>query len=401
MWSIHSQRCSGVWDSYFSPLKAANIGIGGDKVENILWRVEDLELPSSLTHLFLHCGTNNLSRSSPRDIADEILSIGVMAKKKLANLMIIVGGLLHCDILPTRSNVGEVNTILRQKVKKLDAFYFMEQDCDWVKDDESKSLNMEYFVKDGIHLNYQGNKKIANTIIRKLKDIESLSPSSSGIILRIPSCEAPQKVVSRASSVLSPFPVVCPSSQPSSRPLLSHRRPLYTKVPKDVYDHHERLLALSSSCVSSPHRRPPQNRRLSPCSTSCHRSQGDDSGCVASPSSWSFLSFVIMVLATILLPVTTLSCHFASFICSLSCHISSFCLRHSHLRPFRSQPHSSQPRHTPQSSPSNKSYSYCSSFQSHLIRIPSYTQLIYVFFLFIYAFFLLNLLTLAPLTTFD
>ena len=116
----------------------------------------------------------------------------------------------------------------------------------------------------------------------------------------------------------------------------------------DVYDHHERLLALSSSCVSSPHRRPPQNRRLSPCSTSCHRSQppslpvllpngsarGDDSGCVTSPSSWSFLSFVIMVLATILLPVTTLSCHFASFICSLACHISSFCLRHSHLRPF-------------------------------------------------------------------
>ena len=196
------QRYSGVWDSYFSPLKAANNGIGGDKVENILWRVEDLELPSSLTYLFLHCGTNNLSRSSPRDIADGILSIGVMAKKKLANLMIIVGGLLHCDILPTRSNVDEVNTILRQKLKKLDAFDFMEQDCDWVNDDESKSLNMEYFVKDGIHLNYQGNKKIANTIIRKLKDIESLSPSSSsGIILRIPSCKAPQNVVSRASSV--------------------------------------------------------------------------------------------------------------------------------------------------------------------------------------------------------
>ena len=107
--------------------------------------------------------------------------------------MIIVGGLLHCDILPTKSNVDEVNTILRQKVKKLDAFCFMEQDCDWVKDDESKSLDTEYFVKDGIHLNYQGNKKIANSIIRKLKDIESLSPSSSsGIILRIPSCEAPQ-----------------------------------------------------------------------------------------------------------------------------------------------------------------------------------------------------------------
>ena len=79
-----------------------------------------------------------------------------MAKKKLANLKIIVGGLLHCDILLTRSNIVEVNTILRQKVNKLDGFYFMEQDCDWVKDDES--LNMDYFIEDGIHLSHQGNK---------------------------------------------------------------------------------------------------------------------------------------------------------------------------------------------------------------------------------------------------
>ena len=47
------QRYSGVWDSYFSPLKAANIGIVGDKVENILWRVEDLELPSSLIYFYI------------------------------------------------------------------------------------------------------------------------------------------------------------------------------------------------------------------------------------------------------------------------------------------------------------------------------------------------------------
>ena len=414
------QRYNNVWNSYFAPLKAANLGIGGDKVQHILWRIEDLELPSSLNYLFLHCGTNNISCSSPRDIADGILSIGIMAKKKLANLKIIIGGLLHCDILPTRTNIVEVNMILRQKVHKLDDFFFMEQDCDWLQDDES--LNMEYFIQDGIHLSHRGNEKFANTIIRKLKYIESLSPSSSsGIILRIPSCEAPQKVASGASSVLSPkssvlslSPVVCQSSQSSSHHVSSHR-PLFTKVPKAVYDHHERLLALSSPfCVSSSHCRPrhqqhrsPHRRRLSPRSPSCHRSQppslpvllpdgsdrGDGSGCDASPSSpssWSFVSFLIMVFSTISLPITTLSYHFASFIWSLSCHMPSLRHRQSHTPPLSSQHHSSQSRHTPPSSPSNRSYSYRSSLRSpmsSLIWIPL------VLFLFLYAFFVLSLLT--------
>ena len=193
--------------------------------------------------------------------------------------------------------------------------------------------------------------------------------------------------------MLSPSPVVCQSSQPSSLHEQSYRRLLFTKFPKDGYDHHERILALSSSpCVSSSHCRPrrqqhrsPQHRHLLPSSPSCHRSQssslsvllpngsdrGDDSGCGASRSSpSSFLSFVIMVIATILLPVTTSSFRFASFICSLACDVSSFRLPHSRFRPLSSQSHSSQSRHTPQSSPSNKSYSYCPSLQSHFILTP-------------------------------
>ena len=55
----------------------------------------------------------------------------------------------------------------------------MEQDFDWVKDDDS--LNMEYFIEGGIHLSHQGNKTFATTIIRKLNDIECLLPTSSKV----------------------------------------------------------------------------------------------------------------------------------------------------------------------------------------------------------------------------
>ena len=41
-----------------------------------LWRMEDMFLPPTVDYLFLHCGTNNLHSSSPKDIADGILAIG-------------------------------------------------------------------------------------------------------------------------------------------------------------------------------------------------------------------------------------------------------------------------------------------------------------------------------------
>ena len=128
-----------------------------------------------------------------KDIADGILSTGVMTKAKSRDLKVIVGGLLHCDQdgLQLRSNVAEVNKILKRKIGKLHQFYFMEEDINWLENDEG-SLNMEYYHEDHIHLNQKGNEKFANSIIRKIQDIESCLPSSSsGIILRIPSAEAP------------------------------------------------------------------------------------------------------------------------------------------------------------------------------------------------------------------
>ena len=58
------QRYNDVWDNFFAPLGAINLGIGGDKVQHSLWRLEDLELPPSVDFLFLHCGTNNIYSSS-------------------------------------------------------------------------------------------------------------------------------------------------------------------------------------------------------------------------------------------------------------------------------------------------------------------------------------------------
>ena len=46
---------------------------------------KDTNLPSTLEYFYVHCGTNNIGSSSPEDIADGILSIGIKAKKTNKN----------------------------------------------------------------------------------------------------------------------------------------------------------------------------------------------------------------------------------------------------------------------------------------------------------------------------
>ena len=102
------ERYPDIWSKFSASLSTINLGIGGDKVENILWRMEDMLLPPTVDFLFLHCGSNNLHPSSPIDIADGILAIGIMAKRKRAYLKVIVGDFLHCDQEAISSSVAEI-----------------------------------------------------------------------------------------------------------------------------------------------------------------------------------------------------------------------------------------------------------------------------------------------------
>ena len=120
-----------VWSKYFEPLRALNFGVGGDRTQHVLWRIENGEIPSNLQVAFVHCGTNNLDRDNPAEIRDGIASIvyTIQEKKNIANF--IVSGLLPRDqeISFRRDKIKLVNQELRKwcrsgKVGKL-LFYFL------------------------------------------------------------------------------------------------------------------------------------------------------------------------------------------------------------------------------------------------------------------------------------
>ena len=81
-----------VWSKYFEPLRALNFGVGGDRTQHVLWRIEKGEIPLSLQVAFVHCGTNNLDRDNPAEIRDGIASIVYTIQEKKPNANFIVSG---------------------------------------------------------------------------------------------------------------------------------------------------------------------------------------------------------------------------------------------------------------------------------------------------------------------
>ena len=87
------------------------MGIGGDRIENILRQAIDLPLLLSVKNVVILCGTNNIPIDTSRDIADCIISIGSIFQKKSSGIVVNVCGLITRDEswLVNRGLINKVN----------------------------------------------------------------------------------------------------------------------------------------------------------------------------------------------------------------------------------------------------------------------------------------------------
>ena len=107
---------NGLWYQQISSSflhQTSNLGIGGDRVEHVLWRMENLDIPTSVENVILQCGTNSLGKNSPNDIANSIICIALTAIKRKPSINVIIMG-----ILP-RNERNSVNRMLIKKVNNL------------------------------------------------------------------------------------------------------------------------------------------------------------------------------------------------------------------------------------------------------------------------------------------
>ena len=155
-----------VWSKYFEPLCALNFGVGGDRTQHVLWRIDNGEIPLNLQVAFIHCGTNNLDRDNPAEIRDGIASIVYTIQEKKPNANIIVSGLLPRDqeISSRRDKIKLVNQKLMKWCRsgKVRNVHYLKPDKDWTNPDGR--LVERYYFSDFLHLVEEGYEKFANSI---------------------------------------------------------------------------------------------------------------------------------------------------------------------------------------------------------------------------------------------
>ena len=167
----------GDWRSRFMPLPAANLGIGGDRTQNVLWRIADGSLDGISPELVvLLIGVNNLW-SEVHDWSTQRVSEGVAAivsaiRQKCPETKVLVLGVLptgHDAADPLRVLVSGVNAHTAATVPTDDGkVEYLDIGGKFVMSDNSIS---EAIMPDGCHLSSEGYRIFAEAIepsIRRL-----------------------------------------------------------------------------------------------------------------------------------------------------------------------------------------------------------------------------------------
>lgn len=95
-----------VWNELFTPLHCLNFGIHRDKIENVLWRIQNGELDNAKPKVIvLHVGTNNHT-NTPEEIAEGVLEIINAIRDKHQDVYIVVpiehSKSVHRDMYPKK-----------------------------------------------------------------------------------------------------------------------------------------------------------------------------------------------------------------------------------------------------------------------------------------------------------
>ncbi|MDR2674760.1 MAG: GDSL-type esterase/lipase family protein [Opitutaceae bacterium] len=163
-----------VWNRHYAPRKAVNLGLSGDRTQNVLHRLDKLPLakvkPKAAVLLI---GYNNITavyngKSTPRETADGVKAVVARLKKAYPSIKILV---LH--VLPAANprdvkNIKEVNALLPSLLRGERNVTLLDLTASFA-DGTGKIL--PNLSRDGVHLNAQGYQTWAAKMEPALKKL--------------------------------------------------------------------------------------------------------------------------------------------------------------------------------------------------------------------------------------
>lgn len=162
-----------VWEARFGQFTPANFGIGGDRTEHVLWRLQHGELEGLSPKLVvLLIGTNNTDRlDKPEDTAEGVKAILATIGQKCPNTTVLL-----LSVLPRGADATDAKRINNERLNALIAKF---DDGKTVKylDITGKFLAADgtlipgAYQKDDLHLDHKGYEIFAEAITPTITEL--------------------------------------------------------------------------------------------------------------------------------------------------------------------------------------------------------------------------------------
>lgn len=173
-----------VWNTYYAGRNAVNLGIGGDRTQEVLWRLDNGNVDGISPRVaVVHIGTNNLQNTA-REIA-----LGVEAVVKTLRCKLPTTRILLLAIFP-RGDVGEE---YRQRLEDASA-RFSRLACDPMVDYmdigsvflDANGVLPRSIMPDLLHLSEEGYQRWADAIEPRIADLlagkeSAIRPGTAGL----------------------------------------------------------------------------------------------------------------------------------------------------------------------------------------------------------------------------
>jgi N-acetylglucosamine-6-sulfatase len=176
-----------VWEKHIAPFKAAQFGIGGEKTNHLLWRVQNGNLAGAGDPklIVLLIGTNDnwptrRNRPNPVHTAENIRTLIAAIQKRKPDAKILLLGLLPAykePDAPLRKNNIKTNKIIKDFADGKKVFFLDFSGKLLAADGNLRGNNNQdkaFFHKDGIHLRTPGYEAYAQAVVPEIKRILAL-----------------------------------------------------------------------------------------------------------------------------------------------------------------------------------------------------------------------------------
>jgi len=160
------------WKQHFEAFKPINFGIGGDRTQHVLWRLQNGELEGIDPKVaVLMIGTNNLGSNTAQEIADGITAIVKEVNAKKPKTKILLLGIFPRSpeaTHPNRAKIKEINAIIAKLDDGGKHVRYMDIGEKFLQPDGSLTKEI---MPDFLHLSAKGYQIWGEAIEGTLKDM--------------------------------------------------------------------------------------------------------------------------------------------------------------------------------------------------------------------------------------